>query len=32
VANKSGVTEIERKVLILFHTSKFDLVSEMYIK
>lgn len=30
MANKSGVTETERNVLILFHTSKFDLVSEMY--
>jgi hypothetical protein len=30
MANKSGITEIEINVLILLHTSKFDLVSEMY--
>jgi flagellar biosynthesis regulator FlbT len=32
VAIRSGIIETERKALILFHASKFDLVSEMYIK
>jgi len=32
VANKLGVTKTDKKVLILFHISKFDVVSEMYIK